>query len=189
MPSEKEVFLQLAKGLEHIHQMGLIHRDLKPRNVLIHVDSTGETFTIKWADFGLSKPVNENGSCSMSGPDRGTNNWYAPEILKMKENESGSTATSIRHRGTVKSDVFTEGLIFGYYLLNGCHPFGSNFHTLPSNILKNDAVNLNSKPKSLFLKFDLNSKLNLNLRHFRNNTAATATHPRRHHGNVKERSF
>nr|CAH0111150.1 unnamed protein product [Daphnia galeata] len=60
----------------------------------------------------------------------------------MKENEGGSTATSIRHRGTVKSDVFTEGLIFGYYLLNGCHPFGSNFHTLPSNILKNDAVNL-----------------------------------------------
>ncbi len=149
MPSVKEVFLQLAKGLEHIHEIGLIHRDLKPQNVLIHVDSTGETCTIKWADFGLSKPVNERGSCSMSGTHRGTNDWYAPEIMKI-QNEGGSTATSLRHRGTVKSDVFTEGLIFGYYLLNGRHPFGSNFH-IPINILQNDAVHLNGKPKSLFL--------------------------------------
>jgi serine/threonine protein kinase len=61
MPPEKEVCLQLAKGLAHIHKNRLIHRDLKPQNVLIWVDSTGEKVFMKWADFGLSKQVNERG--------------------------------------------------------------------------------------------------------------------------------
>jgi serine/threonine protein kinase len=51
---------QLATGLEYIHKQGLIHRDLKPENVLIK-----ETL-MKWADFGLSKQVNERGTCSMT---------------------------------------------------------------------------------------------------------------------------
>ncbi len=42
MPPEKEVFLQLAKGLVHIHEKGLIHRGLKPKNVLIWADSRQE---------------------------------------------------------------------------------------------------------------------------------------------------
>ncbi|XP_046645970.1 serine/threonine-protein kinase/endoribonuclease IRE1-like isoform X2 [Daphnia pulicaria] len=142
MPSDKEVFLQLAMGLAHIHEMRLIHRDLKPENVLIWVDSTGETVLMKWADFGLSKPVSERGSCSMSGPNRGSNNWYAPEILKMKIDEEENRTTPLhRQRGTVISDVFTEGLIFAFYLLEGLHPFGSPLK-IPSYILKDKPVNL-----------------------------------------------
>ncbi|EFX70660.1 hypothetical protein DAPPUDRAFT_256839 [Daphnia pulex] len=147
MPSDKEVFLQLAMGLAHIHGMGLIHRDLKPENVLIWVDSTGERVLMKWADFGLSKPVNERGSCSMSGPNRGSDNWYAPEILKMtveqdegklekKNDEEEDQITPLHQRGTIKSDVFTEGLIFAFYLLKGLHPYGSSRFKIPSNIVE-----------------------------------------------------
>jgi serine/threonine protein kinase len=80
MPPEEEVCLQLAKGLEHIHEKQFIHRDIKPHNVLIWVDSTGEKVLMKWADFGLSKKVNERGSHSISEV-KGTNNWFSPEIL------------------------------------------------------------------------------------------------------------
>jgi serine/threonine protein kinase len=102
---------------------------------------------MKWADFGLSKQVNERGSHSISGM-RGTHNWHSPEILKIFIEEEGNdgktTSPDIRPRGTVKSDVFSAGLVFGYYLLDGDHPFGSGYKILP-NILKNEPVNMPSK--------------------------------------------
>ena len=140
MPATKDVFLQLATGLAHIHEKGLIHRDLKPENVLISVDSTGENVSMKWADFGLSKQVNERGSHSISRI-RGTENWYAPEIYRMQIEEENMTMAT-RRRGTVKSDVFTEGLVFGYHLLNGNHPYGS-LYDVPINIINDRPVNLN----------------------------------------------
>jgi serine/threonine-protein kinase/endoribonuclease IRE1 len=101
---------------------------------------------MKWADFGLSKPVNERGSHSISGVSRGTDNWYAPEILKiMVEQEENENKSSPRQRGTIKSDVFTEGLIFAYYLLNGVHPFGSRFERVPNIIADNPSVHVSSK--------------------------------------------
>ncbi len=157
MPSQKEVLLQLAEGLKYIHTNGLIHRDLKPENVLIWVDSTGERVLMKWADFGLSKPVNERGSHSISGVSRGTDNWYAPEILKIMAEQEEHENKSPRQRGTIKSDVFTEGLIFAYYLLGGVHPFGSRYERVP-NIIADNPVNVSSKS----LKKKLNyQKLNL----------------------------
>ncbi len=239
MPSEKEVFLQLATGLAHIHEKGLIHRDLKPQNVLIYVDN-GEKAQLKWADFGLSKPVNENGSCSMSGINRGTDSWYAPEILqitagqdegklekkkekkekkekkdkdkdtenseekdakkekkekkekkkdKKEQKSEGVTdveVTSPRLRATVKSDVFGEGLIFGYFLLDGVHPYGSKSH-ITSNILNDKPVNLkgiyfhffnqNNRIKQIFILYG----------HSCRNKKET-THSRHYYGNVEEQS-
>ncbi len=80
MPTETEVLLQLAKGLEYIHQMGLVHRDIKPQNVLIRLDSATQEVVMKWADFGYSKQVNERGTFSMSCV-RGTYDYFAPEPL------------------------------------------------------------------------------------------------------------
>jgi serine/threonine protein kinase len=60
MPGEKDVCLQLAKGMEYIHENRLIHRDLKPHNVLIQVNSTGRV-SMKWADFEQCVPVDERG--------------------------------------------------------------------------------------------------------------------------------
>jgi serine/threonine protein kinase len=162
MPPEEEVCLQLAKGLAHIHENQLIHRDLKPENVLIWVDSGQEKVVMKWADFGLSKQVNPGGSHSISGM-RGTDNWFSPEILKIfeeKGNDRKTTTTpDMRQRGTVKSDVYTAGLVFGYYLLGGHHPFGSPINVLP-NIFKNEPVNLRSMFRFL-INHRLNKKLHL----------------------------
>jgi serine/threonine-protein kinase/endoribonuclease IRE1 len=48
--------------------------------------------------------------------------------------------------------VFAEGLVFGYYLSNGLHPFGSRQNIL-SNILKNKPINLDSKLCQIKLDF------------------------------------
>jgi len=140
MPLETDVLYQLAVGLVYIHEKGLIHRDLKPENVLIWVSPENGQVLMKWADFGLSKRVNERGSYSISGV-KGTLHWIAPEILKNEE----ITQLERRKRGTIKSDVFSEGLVFGYFLLKGLHLFGLRRREIDSNIHSNKPVNLESK--------------------------------------------
>jgi serine/threonine protein kinase len=126
----------LASGLEYIHSKKLIHRDIKPENVLIFIDSTGQVI-MKWADFGLSKFVNERGTCTLSGI-KGTTNYFAPELLKKinSDEELG--------RGDIKSDVYAFALVIGYLLLDGQHLYGSNYD-IPSNILKKIQANMDSK--------------------------------------------
>ncbi|KZS11442.1 Uncharacterized protein APZ42_024210 [Daphnia magna] len=139
LPYHYIIFSQLASGLEHIHLKKLIHRDIKPGNVLIFVDSTGQgdEAIIKWADFGLSKPVNERGTYELSGV-RGTSNWYSPELLKLLLNKQGAEEP----RGTVKSDVFALGLVFGYLLLNGQHPYGGLEAEIHKNLMKKETIKL-----------------------------------------------
>ena len=140
LPPKVDVLYQLAIGLEYIHKSGFIHRDIKPENVFIWVNPEHDKVLMKWADFGLSKQVNERGTCTMSGV-KGTPDWMAPEILELlNENAEGD----IRQRTTIKSDIFAEGLIFGYFLLEGVHPFGPHLKR-QINIIKNKQINLQSK--------------------------------------------
>jgi serine/threonine-protein kinase/endoribonuclease IRE1 len=143
MPPDTEVLLQLAKGLEYIHQKELVHRDIKPENILIWVNPQTNKVVMKWTDFGLSKPVDENGNFTMSKV-KGTFNWLAPEILIFL-NELGSTENEAHNRGTVKSDVFAEGLVFGYIISKGVHPFGTPNYQIPLNVRTKEPTNLPSK--------------------------------------------
>ena len=56
MPILKSHVYQLLKGLRYLHKHGLIHRDVKPENLL--VDKNG---ILKLCDFGFARKVNENG--------------------------------------------------------------------------------------------------------------------------------
>jgi serine/threonine protein kinase len=140
LPHYFTVFLQLAEGLEYIHSENLIHRDIKPGNVLIYVDPNTRQITMKLADFGLSKSVNERGSYTMKSGVKGTNTYLAPELLLklMKINETLG-------RGTVKSDVFALSLVFAYLLLKGHHLYGSNEIEIYNNIVTNNQINIKSK--------------------------------------------
>jgi serine/threonine protein kinase len=158
MPQKTEVLLQLAKGLEYIHKMELVHRDIKPQNVLILLDTTTQQVVMKWADFGYSKRVNERGSFSMSGV-RGTYDYFAPEILKLLDEDS-STDNEAKKRGTVKSDVFAEGLVFGYFLSEGVHPFGSSSHQILVNVRKKEPANLPRKLHEKPINNFMNNKMN-----------------------------
>ncbi|XP_046457501.1 serine/threonine-protein kinase/endoribonuclease IRE2-like [Daphnia pulex] len=143
LPHHSTVCSQLASGLDYIHLKKLIHRDIKPANVLIHVDPTTGQVTMKWADFGLSRTVNERGTFTINSGIKGTKNWYAPELLKL----SSQFQSSKQPRGTVKSDVFAQGLVFAYLLLDGQHLYGNDYE-ISANIMADNPVNINKIDQS-----------------------------------------
>jgi serine/threonine-protein kinase len=66
---------QACRGLEYAHRNGLVHRDVKPGNLLL---SEGDG-TIKLADFGIAKTVSEESSITQVGAVLGTAAYLAPE--------------------------------------------------------------------------------------------------------------
>lgn len=139
IPSDQDALLQLSGGLHYIHRAGFIHRDIKPANVLIS-DKPGFKPTMKWSDFGLSRPVNERGTFTQSGV-RGTRDWMPPEMQKMVLNEDSKDYP----RGTIASDIFAAGEVFFYFISGGFHPFGTlGGYQIPVNIVEDIRENWNS---------------------------------------------
>lgn len=94
---------QLLLGLVAAHTAGLVHRDVKPQNVLM--TPGGE---LKLTDFGIAKPVGETGS-TQKGLCFGTPHYIAPE--QAWENQA-----------TPRSDLYAVGVIL-YEMLSGELPF------------------------------------------------------------------
>ena len=127
LPSQLDFMLQLSHGLEYIHDQNLVHRGIKPGNVLITFKSsnvTGESLA-KWADFGLSKITDTRGRFEMSG-QRGTDCYWAPEIhsfwdkLDRFKNKDADNSKVM----TIMSDVFACGCVFFEFCTDRKHPFG-----------------------------------------------------------------
>lgn len=98
---------QILLGLQHCHVNSVIHRDLKPGNVLVDGIPTGR-YQAKIADFGMSRTI---GLVNPSYTPRITTRWYrAPEILLGTENYSSAV------------DIWAVGCIFLQMLL-GDVPF------------------------------------------------------------------
>jgi serine/threonine protein kinase len=135
MPPTFDVLNQLAKGLEFIHSSKLFHCDIKPQNVLIRMNPKNEEASMKWADFGLSKRAQEKRTCTTSEVTETFRRWLAPELLKFPDSSQ-----------TVKSEVFAEGLVFSYYLMDGQHPLVVTLENLTISIDRTDTLtNQNSK--------------------------------------------
>jgi len=88
--NERKILYQVTKGLVYLHSRNIIHRDIKPTNILIFVpNNTSQGFNnkplMKIADFGLSKALKSNqvdlSTKNKSNP-RGTRGWIAPELYE-----------------------------------------------------------------------------------------------------------
>src|SRR5450631_1618759 len=99
------IMAEVASGLRHAHVLGIIHRDVKPANVMLLLDGS-----VKIMDFGISLITQSTESrLTPRGAMIGTFRYMAPEQFRAAEPD-------------MRSDIFAYGLIF-YELLSGVHPF------------------------------------------------------------------
>ncbi|OQR67570.1 serine/threonine-protein kinase/endoribonuclease IRE1-like [Tropilaelaps mercedesae] len=109
---------QAASGLEHLHNLNIAHRDVKPQNLLISTATRSGQLKVMISDFGLCKKLSHGDrSFSKKSGVLGTEGWIAPEVLA---GDSGS-------RVTKAIDVFSLGCVMYYVLSEGQHPFGETF--------------------------------------------------------------
>lgn len=101
-----DLLAEICDAVACAHEKGVIHRDLKPGNVLI--DTKG---TPRVTDFGLAKQVDSDTELTRTGQVIGTPSYFPPEQASGKRDEIG-----------VRSDVYSLGAIL-YCLLTGRPPF------------------------------------------------------------------
>jgi serine/threonine protein kinase/uncharacterized protein HemY len=114
-PQAVEIVRQVCLALEAAHVVGVIHRDLKPQNIM--QDMQGRILVM---DFGLARSLDSTGGMTQSGVLLGTFEYMSPE-------------QALGNRLDGRSDLFTLGLIF-YELLTGNMPYKAD--TAMASLLK-----------------------------------------------------
>lgn len=103
LPEVIDIMLQLTSGIAHAHESYIIHRDIKPQNVMILEDGT-----VKITDFGIAMALNSN-ELTQTNSVMGSVHYLPPE----QANGTGAT---------IKSDIYSLGILM-FELLTGKLPF------------------------------------------------------------------
>jgi len=125
-----EIVRQVAQALQHAHGQGIVHRDIKPGNLLVRRDGV-----VKLADLGLARSLDDNVDTSITraGTTVGTVDYMAPEQAR------DSKAADVR------SDLYSLGCTW-YFMLTGEPPFPTGSLT---NKLRAHAETQIPDPRSL----------------------------------------
>ena len=106
-------------GLSHLHKLNIVHRDIKPHNVLLSQPDLDGHVRVLISDFGLCKKLqHERMSFSKVSGMLGTQGWIAPEMLE-----------GLAHP-TKAVDIFSAGCMFYYCLTEGKHENPSKIHEI-----------------------------------------------------------
>lgn len=108
----KTLLQQMMSGIAHLHLLKIVHRDIKPQNVLLsRPDAHGRVHAMI-SDFGLCKKLlSGRQSLSKASGVMGTIGWIAPEMMNSE------------NKITFAVDIFSAGCVIYYVLSNGKHPF------------------------------------------------------------------
>jgi len=104
----RHMLMDLIDGIAFLHSKQIVHRDIKPVNVLISANNI-----IKISDMGLSKKL-ESHQMSYESLTPGTCGWQAPEVIR-------------NGRLTKAVDIFSAGCLVYYVLTLSKHPYGDRF--------------------------------------------------------------
>ena len=104
LASASSIVAQIAAALDYAHEQGVIHRDVKPSNLILQADGK-----VKLADFGIARSANDTATITEPGSLVGTLAYLAPEVI-----EGGSA--------TPRSDIYSLGAVT-YEILTGRAPF------------------------------------------------------------------
>lgn len=129
---ELDIILQVAEAMEYLHEMRVLHRDLKSHNILVRCiksrDGEGhQCVQVKVADFGLARTKEFSLTKSHLTPNMGTARWMAPELIKSRNFEDNtdvenSESDNLVKRYPFKTDVYSFGMVC-LEILTGDVPF------------------------------------------------------------------
>jgi serine/threonine protein kinase len=108
-----QICLQVAAALQAVHGQGLIHRDVKPDNLLLQRDEKRGVWRVKLVDFGAARLNVNDVKLTQAGQILGTPEYMSPEQLMGEE---------LDHR----ADIYALGITL-YECLTGSVPFPGNF--------------------------------------------------------------
>ncbi|MBQ0098310.1 MAG: Stk1 family PASTA domain-containing Ser/Thr kinase [Oscillospiraceae bacterium] len=97
---------QILKALQHAHENGIVHRDIKPQNIMLLQDGT-----IKVTDFGIAR-FSSTASRTMTEEAIGSVHYIAPEQARGDKTDG-------------KTDIYSVGVMM-YEMLTGCLPFDAD---------------------------------------------------------------
>jgi serine/threonine protein kinase len=119
---------KIARGLQKAHEQGVIHRDLKPDNIML--DADGEPVVM---DFGLARRVDEDVRLTAAGRILGTPAYMSPEQIDGDPRKIGPA-----------TDVYSLGVVL-YEMLTGRTPFQGSF----TGVLRQIASEAPPRPSSV----------------------------------------
>ena len=111
MPKEAALITtEIAKGLKYASQQGMIHRDIKPQNIMVLADQSVKITDFGLAKFMMAKSNDDDGALTVEGEVFGTPDYMAPEQIR----DSGEADS--------RSDIYSLGCSL-YFMLSGRPPF------------------------------------------------------------------
>mgnify|MGYP002860708293 CR=1 FL=1 len=152
------IIYQIAKGLEYLQKFGIVHRDIKPDNIMISKKEKDSNIIIKIMDFGFSRIVSKEEKL-MEG--FGTLYYAAPELIQ-----------NLPYN--LEIDIWSLGVII-YYIFTGCYPFtGKTEDEIEENILEENVEfkdgeweTISDKVKDLIQKcLEKNPEERINIKQF-----------------------